>query len=147
MQDRNSFNPEKISILDFKMIKSQIDTPETFDFNKVKGHQIDNSLQLAFNLEEKLAKADFFINIKTESDHENDIEANGSFHLIFIIKIENLEELAESGKNGQVNIKATLANVLSTITYSTSRGILLTRLQGTALQNFILPVINPNTLL
>jgi hypothetical protein len=40
-----------------------------------------------------------------------------------------------------------LGNALSAITYSTARGILLTRLQGTAFQDFILPIINPNNLL
>jgi hypothetical protein len=40
-----------------------------------------------------------------------------------------------------------LGNALASITYSTSRGILMTRFQGTALSDFILPVINPNNLL
>ncbi|GAO27720.1 hypothetical protein JCM15548_14569 [Geofilum rubicundum JCM 15548] len=40
-----------------------------------------------------------------------------------------------------------LGNALSSVTYSTSRGILLTKMQGTALQNFVLPIINPNKLL
>jgi hypothetical protein len=147
MQDKNVFDPEKISLIDFKMIKGQVDTPENFDINKVVGHQLDNSLQLGFNLNDKLAKADFTISVKTDSKGENESEATGNFHLIFIYRIENLEELAIPEKNKRLNLNPGLANALSSVTYSTSRGILLTRLQGTALQNFVLPIINPNTLL
>jgi hypothetical protein len=147
MQDKNVFDPEKVTLIDFKMIKGQVDTPENFDISKVVGHQLDNSLQLGFNLDDKLAKADFTVSVKTDSKGENESEATGNFHLIFIYRIENLEELATPEKNKRLNLNPGLANALSSVTYSTSRGILLTRLQGTALQNFVLPIINPNNLL
>lgn len=147
MSDKNIFKPEKITLIDFKMIKGQVDTPENFDSGKIKGHQLDNSLQLGFNLEDKLAKTDFTISIKTDSRGKNENEATGNFHLIFIYSIENIEELAIPGKNNQLNLNPDLANALSSVTYSTSRGVLLIKLQGTALQNFVLPIINPNKLL
>lgn len=147
MQDKNVFDVEKIELIEFKMIKGQVDNPENFDVNKVAGHQLDNSLQLSFNLDDKLAKADFTVSIKTDSKDENESEATGNFHLIFIYRIENLEDLAKAEKNKRLNLNPGLANALSSVTYSTSRGILLTRLQGTALQNFVLPIINPNKLL
>ena len=147
MQDKNIFDPEKIALVDFKMIKGQVETPENFDIGKVGGHQLDNSLKLGFNLGDKLAKADFIISIKTDSKGGNETEATGNFHLIFTYHIENLEELAIPEKNKQLNLNPGLANALSSVTYSTARGILLTRLQGTALQNFVLPIINPNNLL
>ena len=147
MSDNQLFDPEKLSIIEFKFIKGQVDTPEDFVIDKVDGHQLENTLQLAFNLEEKLVKADFTVEIKTESNGENSKEASGSFHLVFIYRVGNLEELARPGKNNLLDLHPTLGNALSSITYSTSRGILLTRLQGTALQNFMLPIINPNKLL
>lgn len=147
MQDKNIFDPEKIALIEFKMIKGQVDTPENFDISKVVGHQLGNSLQLGFNLDDKLAKADFTISVKTDSKGENEVEATGNFHLIFIYRIENLEELATPKKNKRLNLHPGLANALSSVTYSTSRGILLTRLQGTALQKFALPIIYPNKLL
>lgn len=147
MSDKPIFDPEKITLSDFKMIKGQVDTPENFDITKVVGHQLDNSLKLVFNLQDKLAKADFTISIKTDSKGENESEATGNFHLIFIYHVENLEELAVPEKSNRLNLNPGLANALSSVTYSTSRGILLTRLQGTALQNFVLPIINPSKLL
>lgn len=147
MPDKSVFDPEKISLIDFKMLKGQVDAPENFDVSKVAGHQLEHSLQLGFNLEDKLAKADFTINVKTDSKVENPIEATGTFHLIFIYRVENIGELAIVEKKGRLKINQSLATALSSVTFSTSRGILLTRLQGTALQNFILPIINPNKLL
>ena len=147
MLDKNKFNPEKINLVDCKIIKAQVDMPENFDLNKVAGYKLDNTLQLGFNLEDKLAKADFIINIQSDSKGDNEFEASGDFHLVFIYRIENLAELAILDKNNRVDLNPSLANALSSVTYSTSRGILITRLQGTALQNFILPIINPNNLL
>lgn len=147
MQVKSVFDPEKVTLIDFKMIKGQVDTPENFDIIKVNGHTLDNSLQLGFNLDDKLAKADFTISVKTDSKGENETEATGNFHLIFIYRIDNMEELAKPEKNKRLNLDPALANALSSVTYSTSRGILLTRLQGTALQNFVLPIINPSKLL
>jgi len=147
MLDNQLFDPEKLSIIEFKFIKGQVDTPEDFIFDKVDGHQLENTLELAFNLKEKLVKADFSVEIKTESKGANSKEATGSFHLVFIYHVDNLEELAKPDKNNAIDLHPALGNALSSITYSTSRGILLTRMQGTALQNFLLPVINPNKLL
>jgi len=67
--------------------------------------------------------------------------------LVFVYHIENLNELANPDDKKLIQLHPALANALSSVTYSTSRGILLTRLQGTALQNFVLPIINPNKLL
>lgn len=147
MSDNQLFDPEKLSIIEFKFIKGQVDTPEDFIIDKVDGHELENTLKLAFNIEEKLVKADFSVEINTESKGANSKEATGSFHLVFIYRVDNLEELAKPEKNNLIDLHPALGSALSSITYSTSRGILLTRMQGTALQNFVLPVINPNKLL
>jgi hypothetical protein len=147
MQDNDLFDPEKITLIDIKMVKCHVETPEYFDISKIAGYQLDHSLQIGFNMDEKLARADFLISLKTDCRGDNITEASGNFNLIFIYRIENLEGLAVTEKNKRLNLNPGLANALSSITYSTSRGILMTRLQGTALQNFILPVINPNKLL
>jgi hypothetical protein len=147
MSDKSLFDPEKISMIEFRMIKGQVDTPEDFDNHKVIGFALENALQLGFSLEDKMAKADFTVSVKTQSQGENETEAIGNFHLMFIYKVENLEELAFPELNKQLRLDSGLSNALSSVTYSTSRGILLTRLQGTALNEFVLPIINPNKLL
>ncbi|HRD40178.1 MAG TPA: hypothetical protein PLC65_16245 [Bacteroidia bacterium] len=144
---KGKLDPAKISIVDFKIIKGQIDSPEDFNNNDVTGHNFTADFSLAFNLVDKLVKADFNIDIETKSKKENKIESKGSFHFIFIYKVENLNELVTVKKENSIDLNGGLGNALASITHSTSRGILLTRLQGTTLHNFILPIINPNDLL
>ncbi len=69
------------------------------------------------------------------------------FHFVYVFHVENLQELAIPDENKGISLNGGLGNALASITYSTSRGILLTRLKGTGLENFILPVIDPNSLL
>ena len=133
--------------LDFKMLKGQVDVPKEFETANVDGHHLDISLQLGFNLDEQLVKADFTIEIKTESKGQTTKEASGYFHLVFIYLVQNLNDAAKPDGKNLIELHHGLANALSSVTYSTSRGILLTRLQGSALQNLVLPIINPNKLL
>ena len=147
MSDKQLFEPEKLSIVEFKFIQNQVSTSEDFITEHIQGYQLENSLELAFNLGEKLVKADFTLEVKTDSKGANSQESAGVFHLLFIYKVDNLEELVEPEQNNMLRFHPSLGNAISSITYSTSRGILMTRLQGTALLNFILPVINPNKLI
>jgi len=148
MSDNNNlFDPAKITIVEFKMVKGQVDVPEEFEMSNVEGHSVDNSLQLGFSLGDKLVKADYTIELRTKSRGGSAKEATGNFHLVFIFHVENLNDLAKPDDRNLIEMHPALANALSSVTYSTSRGILLTRLQGTALQNFVLPIINPNDLL
>jgi hypothetical protein len=147
MLDKALFNPDLMSIVNFKCLKGQVDANEDFDLLKITGYHVESSLKLAFNLNDKLIKTDFFVEIKSDSKGANTTEAIGSFHLVYIFNILNLEQLAKPNKQDVIELDPLLANALSSITYSTSRGILLGRLQGTALGNFILPVLNPSKLL
>lgn len=144
--------PEEISIENFKIIEGQINSPFEFNNDLIKSHKFEVSLKLAFNIDDKLAMADFTVEIETQSDGNKE-EARGFFHFIFLYRITNLEELVtlqesegESDESSAI-CHASLGNALSSITYSTSRGILMTRFQGTALKDFILPVKDPNDLL
>lgn len=139
--------PEKIAIVDFKIIKGQINSPFDFESNKVKGHAFNVNFELGFNIPDKLIKADFTVNVETKSEMEDTEEAIGNFSFVYVFHIDNIEELTKIEKDNTVTINSALGNALASITYSTSRGILMTRFQGTALSNFVLPVINPNKLL
>ncbi|RZK01776.1 MAG: hypothetical protein EOO46_19285 [Flavobacterium sp.] len=147
MEDiKKPFAPEKLSIIDFKLNKAQVDAPEDFEPDNVDGHKIDATLKLGFKLEEELVKCDLYIDVTTQSEELNVLEAKGTFLLSYIIKVEGLSELTKL-KGDVMDLHPDLAISLSSITYSTSRGVLITRLQGTPLQNMILPVVDPLKLL
>ncbi len=147
MSDKPKFDPEKISMVEFKLASGLIDTPEDFVTEAVRNFDIENTLEISFSMEQKLVKADFTIKLKTKSNGSNATESDGKYHFIYIYKVENIEELTTLREGGLVDVDANLANAISAISYSTSRGILLTRMQGTAFQQFILPIIDPTRLL
>jgi hypothetical protein len=147
MQDKNVFDPEKITIVEVKTVKVNLDTPENFNSNKVRGHLLNYSLQLGFNVDEQLIRADFTVYIQTESNGKNLKDAIGNFHFVFIYFIENLKSITTITREGSVNLSSSLGNAIASVTYGTARGLLLMHVQGTVFQNFVLPVVSPNKLL
>ncbi|UFH34981.1 hypothetical protein [Flavobacterium acetivorans] len=143
----NILQPEKIQIVDFKIIKGQINSPFDFENEKVVGHTFNVDFELGFNLGDKLVRADFSVYVETKSDIDTIEEAVGNFSFVYVFYVDNLEELTTLEKEETITVHPALGNALASITYSTSRGILMTRFQGTVLSDFILPVINPNDLL
>ena len=142
-----NFSPEKIEILEFKIIKGEINSPFEYDREKIKGHHFELGYEVGFNLEKKLAKVDFNVQVTTQSEGSEE-EGHGAFSVTFIYGIDNLKELAiPIKKTEELEVDGRLANALASITYSTTRGILMTRFQGTVLDSFILPVIDPNELM
>jgi hypothetical protein len=143
----NILQPEKIEIVDFKIIKGQINSPFDFENEKVAGHTFNVDFELGFNLEDKLVKADFSVHVETKSNENTIEEAVGNFSFVYVFYVDNIEELTTLEEDETITIHPALGNALASITYSTSRGILMTRFQGTVLSDFILPVINPSDLL
>lgn len=143
----SKFSADKIQIVDFKIIKGQIESPFEFDMGTIEGHTFNVEFHLGFSLQESLVKADFKVFVETNSTISIPEEAKGSFHFVYIFHVDNLGELASYNSEDILDVNGNLSNALAAITHSTSRGILMTRFQGTALENFIMPVIDPNDLL
>ncbi len=144
--ERKAIQPDKIVIKEFRLIKGQLDSPYEFRITGIKSFDFKVDLGTGVNLVENLVKADFTIHVSTKSA-ENSIEATGSYHLVFIFFVELLNEHAVVLEDGTIDWNPYLANAIASITYSTSRGILWSRFQGTVMEDFILPVVDPNVLL
>tara|TARA_R110002050_G_scaffold293373_2_gene449848 strand:- start:4659 stop:5114 length:456 start_codon:yes stop_codon:yes gene_type:complete len=144
----NILDVNKMAILDFKIIKGAINSPFEFNALEIIEHKFNVNFDMGFNLEDNLLKADFDFDVTTHSKIEQE-EAEGHFSFVFVFGIDNLKKLVtikEPDKELPI-VDANLANAIASISYSTARGILLTRFQGTALNTFMLPIINPNDLL
>ncbi len=147
MFEPNALQPEKIHLVEFRILQGQINSPIDFKLKHIQSYRSDVGFDMAFNLAKKLVKADIQINVETESSGKNKAEAKGFFHIAFFFTVDNMEGLAIETDSKHLEIHPGLANAIASITYSTARGIILSRFQGTALCDFILPVIDPNTLL
>ena len=144
--EKKIIQPNKILIREFRLIKGQIDSPYEFRVSNIESFDFTVDFTAGLNLEENLIKANFVVSVSTKS-RDSAIEATGLYNFVFIFFVENLIEHAANLEGGSVDWNPYLANAIASITYSTSRGILWSRFQGTVMESFILPVVDPNSLL
>lgn len=146
MTKKKSLDVAKLSLFQYDIINASIKSTLGFDTELIESHDFNVNLDLHFDEVNKvvLAKLDFDISTKSSKEVE---EAKGAFELVFAFHVENLEDLIERDEADDLIVNAGLSNAIASVSYSTSRGILLTRFQGTALSGFILPIVNPNELL
>jgi hypothetical protein len=143
--DAKRIQPEKITLREFRLVKGQIDSPFDFKVSDIKSFDFKVDFRTGFNLDEGLIKADFVIDVATISN-EPVTEATCNYHFVFLFHVEDLREHTLEGEDKNVDWNPFLANAIASITYSTSRGILISRFQGTVMKDFILPVVDPNSL-
>lgn len=147
MAGKSKFKADQIELIDVKILKGEISSPFGFDMDLIQGHPVQVSFDAGYNLSDNLVKADLWFTVETESSQEQE-EASGHFELSFVFHVGNLKDLVQPlPDSDSLQINPSLGNAIASISYSTSRGILMTRFNGTALSSFILPVINPNDLL
>jgi hypothetical protein len=145
MAEAKKIQPDKIIMREFRLVKGQIDSPFDFKIGDIKSFDFKVDFNTSFNLDEGLIKADFIIDVSTVSA-EAVTEATCNYFFVFLFYLENLKEHAQVLENGDIDWNPYLANAIASISYSTSRGILIARFQGTVMKDFILPVVDPNAL-
>lgn len=139
--DINKFDAEKLHFISFKTIEENISVPEFFDENFINEFETTNKVDIAFNIEEKLIRSQFDIEIATISDNKKEAKTNLKF--VFIFKCDNMEELAKAQPKDTAEIDASLGFAVSAVSHSTARGILLVKLSDTVFADFILPIVKP----
>lgn len=143
MTDIGEFNHDKIELLSYRMLTGKVDEPAEFVSESIVGHFQECALELSYNLEDNLVRSLIKLRIETVLSNQTDVKATGEFSFEFIFKVENLNQLTVKQDGVVTNISAVLGSHIGAISYSTLRGILLMKLQGTALSEFIMPITNP----
>jgi hypothetical protein len=139
--------PDKIQLVGFRILHAEMKSPFEFEMQQIASFENDVKFDMAFNLEDSMVKADFDVQIKTISNEDtNSEEATAAFSFVYIFHVENFKELAKVIDDDTMDIHGGLSIALASIVYSTTRGVLMTRFQGTALADFILPIIDPQKL-
>lgn len=137
----DSFDAEKLAVKSFRIINENIFVPEFFDIENIRSFSSKNQLNISFNLEDRLIRAAFDFEIVTNSGSTE--EAKGTYKFVLIYHCENLDELV-TAENKSLIVNSKLGFAISSISYSTIRGILLVKLNETVFQDFILPIIKPD---
>ncbi|MEO0043968.1 MAG: hypothetical protein RL329_3416 [Bacteroidota bacterium] len=137
---------DKIHLNQVDILKARID--ETVTARAHDGR--DFSSNLVFQMRLVLEQEIVFIDLEVIVDMLNGQTsiANSAFKFSFHFQIEQLSDFIEVNPTGKTFVcDRNLAGTLAAISFSTVRGILLTRFQGTIFKNFILPIVNPEKLL
>jgi hypothetical protein len=142
MNPERKIEAEKIQILNLRTLKGNIDAAADADTEKINGHQFSFELTTGLNLDEKVIGLQLLANITAVDKNEQALNITGSYTHEMVFQIQNLEDFIDTDEKGNI-VDAGLISTLTSIIYSTVRGIIYNRTQGTSLGNVILPVINP----
>lgn len=151
MSNKNGVvNPSLISFVSIRTLSGNIDIGD-IDVKvipKPKSYNFAFSLNFGIQKDKKLVRIILGVTIISIDEIKKSKTEVGSYKTEFIFKVDNLLELIKSNdKNKTADIDPALALTLVSIAYSTMRGIVNTRTQGTILNGVILPVIDPGNLI
>lgn len=132
---------DKIHLQRVTIVSAFIENPLEISAREVEGFNFNLGFTLGFNPEDQMAKAELEVNLSTALEDAVS-QATAKFKLAFIYSLDNFDDLIHLD-NTRVEVSDELAIAIASISYSTARGILLTRFQGTLFREFILPVISP----
>ena len=148
---KNHIDPDKIKVVNIKTVKGNIDS--TADSTpKIGGYEFKFGLKSGLDIEKKYVGLHLLIEIEAKDDADNNIGIHGSYTHEIVFKVENLDDFVTHGTPDPDNTDALfldggIGSTLVSIAYSTIRGIIYNRTQGTSLGTVILPIIDPKKLI
>lgn len=147
MKEGRQIDPEKISMLSLKTKKGSIEEGENPISRQINGYTFNFQVGTGMRLEEQIIGIELGIEIIAIDDSKKPIGAKGSYTHEIIFRVENLEDFIEKSEDGSVRtVDVNIISTLMGVSYSTIRGIIFTRTQGTSLGAVLLPVIDPKKL-
>lgn len=147
MNPERKIDPEKISIIKIKTLKGQIEGESEIDSPPISAYSFTHEFAMALNIKESLMGIKLTVGIATFDKDDKPLEIKGSYTHEFICQVDNLGDFIEIVDEGETPIDPVLVATVAGIAYSTLRGIIVTRTQGTPLDAVILPVIDPKRLI
>lgn len=140
---------EKIHLLSVKVFKANLDTTEQFRDNpeKVNKYVIDTASDTVFNFKDKLCRFRFFFKFTGIDDKQNPLGIEAEYGIEYQYFIENINDFLIHKNDNEVVIDSQLGITLCSISYSTSRGIILEKMRGTYFEDVLLPIVSPVNIL
>ena len=140
---KRKIDPDKIIYLDIRdqaFTYSQPDEPEsTEEHNNPTGYRYE--IIKMFSLEKKIIRLDFTVDLYSISPNSKKIRGTYTTEHLFLIQ-ELQGYIDKSEEKYQVNTE--LEDLLTDIAYSTIRGLIRQKFNGTHFAKFILPVKSPS---
>lgn len=137
--------PDKIHLLAVNVFKANIETSDEFleEPKPVFGFEFGIAKEVSHNVEKGAARFRLFFTMDAHDKDAKSLGLKAEYGIEFHFYVENFSDFVQHTKDGEVQIELSLGGTLMSVAYSTSRGIILERTQGTMFGGVILPVIDP----
>ncbi|NCU04806.1 MAG: hypothetical protein GXC73_12550 [Chitinophagaceae bacterium] len=145
MSEEKKFNVDLLRIENILIKSAGIENPDNIlAFDSQTIFDINITLSPGINVEHKKLMLIFNCVVTAETAGTK-TKASCKFEIAYFFQVENLNNLIQAGKT--IEVDDDLAISVANIAYSTSRGIIFTRCQGTIFSKLIIPVASNDELL
>ncbi len=144
----SQYNIDQVSIDEIAIVGASVTNDTGMSkLDNDYGFELEYRFYSGVNLSLKKVRVGLVCSIQAFDGKKERVEISGKFEITVTFNIQNLGELASQAEPGTVILDRELLAALTTICYSTSRGIIYTRCQGTILGKIILPVTSTDKLM
>lgn len=136
----------KLHILSIKTIKGNINAEQYDEAIAIDGHQFNINVEEGFDYDKKIMGITIEVNIVAMNNAIGELPITGSYTHEIIFEIDNLHDFIDANTENDSThylMDATMTVTAISIAFSTIRGIIFNRTQGTSLSSVILPIIDP----
>lgn len=143
-QSNTYIDIDKLSLLKVTVFKAHLEANEAYrDTPKpINEFAVETATDLAFNFNDKLCRFRLFLKFSALDNDKNPLGLNAEYGIEFHYHIDNMNDYLIHKEGNEVQVDTRLGTTLCAISYSTARGIILVRMQGTYFEGAILPIVD-----
>jgi hypothetical protein len=148
-QNNTSIDIDKLALLKVTVFKAHLEANEAFrDAPKpISEFAVETATDSAFNFKEKLCRFRLYLKFTAMDSDKNQPGLDAEYGIEFHYRINNLNDYLIHKEGNEVQVDTGLGTTLCAISYSTARGIILERMQGTYFDGAILPIVDASKIL
>lgn len=137
---------EEIILDKVHLASAQLTTTPEFRLSSKKVSKVKFGVRCDFEaVKDNVCSLSMNLSLDGVSGTKKEVGLHAEYQIIFSFKLTKYDDYLE--RNTITELQNASKMMLASIAYSTSRGILYERAQGTFFSNFILPIIAPHTLI
>lgn len=143
-----SVDSKLIHLQDIRILHSEISC-EDHSLNcteRLDGYNIGIGQSTKLNVGHHRVQIILKISVVGIDNEKKPVGANGIFLMRYQFQVDNLEDLTTT-QDDMIKVDRLLGITLLSIAYSTTRGLIFDRTQGTFLKSLVLPIIDPASIL
>ncbi len=148
-QNNTSIDIDQLALLKVIVFKAHLEAGEAFrDAPKpINEFAVETATGTAFNFKAKQCRFRLYLKFKAMDGGKNLLGLNAEYGIEFHYHINNLNDYLEHKAGNEVRVDNRLDTTLCALSYSTARGIILERMQGTYFDGVILPIVDAGKIL